>query len=64
MHCVDFFLSGSFEDMGIYLSVMGRYNLPLPFHELILPMVPLQLILDSVLPPNLLVSSDLKLNVC
>ena len=34
MHCVDFFLSGCFEDMGIfhvfiYLPVMGRYN-PLP----------------------------------
>ena len=31
MDCVDVFLSGSFEDMGIfhvfiYLSVMGRYN--------------------------------------
>ena len=26
MHCVDFILSGTFEDMGIYLSVMGRYN--------------------------------------
>ena len=33
MHCVDLFLNGSFEDMGIfhvfiYLSVMGRYNPP------------------------------------
>ena len=31
MHCVDFFLSDSFEDMGIFyifinLSVMDRYN--------------------------------------
>ena len=33
MHCADFFLSGSSEDMGIfhvfiYLSVMCRYNPP------------------------------------
>ena len=38
MNCVDFFLSGSMEDMGIfhvfiYISVMGWYNPTHPLHQ-------------------------------